>query len=79
MTTYLQSRRGTVKSVKEWKEECLSFYKDLGQEEVKDQWGRFQRIIGLQPVGDGKEREWDNRKPVRAQREGLTLTGYEHD
>ena len=73
---YLESRKGSVKTVKEWKEECTAFYKELGKEEVKDQWGRFSRILGLHLVG---VHEYAFRKPVRAQKEGLTTWGYEHD
>lgn len=62
--------------MKEWKAECAAFYKEIGKEDIKDSWGRFQRVLGLQRIG---VREWDFRKPARAQREGLTLSGYEHD
>lgn len=73
---YLESRKGSVKTIKEWKEECTQFYKEIGKEDVRDQWGRFSRILGLHEVG---VKEYSFTKPVRAQREGLTTWGYEHD
>jgi hypothetical protein len=73
---YLESRKGSVKTIKEWKEECTQFYKEIGKEDVRDQWGRFSRILGLHEVG---VKVIDFRKPVRAQREGLTSWGYEHE
>lgn len=72
----LQSRRGDIKSIEEWRKECDLFYKDLGLS-VSKQWERFNSVMGLRHIGE--ERRGDYRKPVRAQKEGLTTWGHEND
>ena len=74
--TDLISNKGTVKTAKEWQSECTKDYAELNIN-LPDQWERYQRVLGLRPVGSAATGRI--RKPVKAQREGLTSWGYEHD
>jgi hypothetical protein len=42
--TYLESKKGTVKTIEEWMEECDQFYKDLNLK-VVGQWDRYVSMI----------------------------------
>jgi hypothetical protein len=57
----LESRKGEIKTEREWRAQCDKEYAELGAEwEIKDKWGRFSRLLQLQPVGT--DREWHGRK-----------------
>jgi len=51
---YLQSKKGTIKTVEEWQAECIRDYEAV-RVSLPDQWVRYQRLLELKRVGDKRD------------------------